>query len=109
MARSSTDAARNVFSRTAERAAGHYLADSDHHKYRVCLEFFDSETTDYSSSAALARPLRYPYAKWHIWMFCICPKELHDRNTATLNDMKTTDYTKTATQSCARHAVKLKC
>ena len=79
------------------------LADrcSDRHKYqRVCLEFFDSETID-NSSAAQARPLQYPYAKWHIWMLCICPRERHDTNTATLNDSKT------AAQPCARHAVKL--
>jgi hypothetical protein len=63
------------------------------------LEFFDSQTIDYSS-AALARPLQCPYAKWHMWMFCICARELHDTNTATLND------TKTATQPCVRHAVK---
>lgn len=106
MARSSSDASRSVFSCTAERVAGHYLADrfSDRHKYqRVCFEFFDSEAIDNSSSAALVRPLQYPYAKWHIWMFCICPREPHDTNTATLNDTK-----KTA-QPCARNAVKLNC
>jgi hypothetical protein len=98
-----THAARNVLPCTVERVAGHYLADSysDRHKcQRVFLEFFDSETIDYSSSAALARLLQYPSAKWHIWMFCICPRELYDTNTATLND------TNTATQPCAGHAVK---
>lgn len=85
---------------------------SNRHKYqRVCLEFFDSKIPEYSSSAALAGPLQYPYAKWEICMFCMCehyvhtaisPRELHNTNT-TLSD------TNTAAQPCARHTFELNC